>query len=806
MMNSNDIYNNKEIKRILTNNEHIDKQKGNTVSDNEQNIPFEDINECETIDNAGKKHDEKSILRDDTDISLREHSNISSSTVNENDFPPINDDDDTEESQSSRSMPSNPFQDMLREASRLFGETMAHQRGGMPNVLQMGQSGSKTPTLDSLSTDMTAAARDKKYDPVVGREKEIARISEILCRRKKNNPILVGEPGVGKSAIVEGLAQQIADKTASPLLHGKRLVYLDLPAMVAGTKFRGEFEERMKAVIREIESDPDIIIFIDEIHTLIGAGSASGSMDAANILKPALARGGIQCIGATTLDEYRKSIEHDGALDRRFQKVLVNATTPEETLHIMQNIRERYQQYHKVRYSDAALKACVTLTDRYITSRQLPDKAIDALDEAGSRLHLLSSSVSPAVKHEETIIANLQARKKVAIANQNFELAAALRDEQDKHQKKLEALRAGVTDIDPSDFPEVTEMHICSVVSDMSGIPLHHLTSDERARLRVMVETLQQKVIGQDKAVSTVVRCIQRNRLGLHAPNRPVGAFMFLGPTGVGKTYLAQQIAREIFGSEDALIRIDMSEYNESFNTSRLVGAPPGYVGYDEGGQLTERVRRRPYSVILLDEIEKAHTNVYNLLLQVLDEGRLTDGNGNLTDFRNTIIIMTSNTGTRQLKDFGRGVGFSSPDLSAGLTEQSDAESQARADSIIKKALARQFAPEFLNRLDEIITFRQLTMPSIKKIVDIELREVRKRVSALGYRLSITETAKEYVGTKGYDIQFGARPIRRAVQQYIEDGICNLLLTESIEPGDTIKIRKPRNTDSLIIEWVANTK
>ena len=696
------------------------------------------------------------------------------------------DDDNDNDDEGLRGMP-NPFNEMFREASRLLGETVRQRKSSTLNPAGK----SDTPVLDSFSADLTAAAADDKLDPVVGREKEMARIAEILCRRKKNNPILIGEPGVGKSAIVEGLAQQIAQRTCSPVLFGKRILALDLTAIVAGTKYRGDFEERIKGVIKELEANKDIIIFIDEIHTLIGAGGASGSMDAANILKPALARGGIQCIGATTTDEYRKSIERDGALDRRFQKLQVAAATADETLHILQNIKARYERHHHVSISDSALQACVSLTDRYISDRQLPDKAIDAMDETGARIHLLSTTHSPAIRKAEQQLYEIQAKKKKAVISQNYELAAALRDEQEKIKKKLQSLTSGNDDTDDC-YTAVQEDDIRQTVSQMSGIPLQHVDTHEMSRLRNLSDTLQRTVIGQDHAVSAVVRSIQRSRLGLHAPHRPVGAFLFLGPTGVGKTYLAQQIAQQLFGTADALIRIDMSEYNESFNTSRLVGAPPGYVGYDEGGQLTERVRRRPYSVILLDEIEKAHPNVYNMLLQVLDEGRLTDGNGHLTDFRHTIIIMTSNTGTRQLKDFGKGVGFAATPAAALSTDDD------RAKDIMKKALERQFAPEFLNRLDEIVTFNQLSLPSVKRIIDHELAQLRQRLRALGFNLAVSEKAKEFVANQGYDMQYGARPLKRAVQQHITDAICNLMLNETVTPGATIRVTRPKAASILI--------
>lgn len=644
-----------------------------------------------------------------------------------------------------------------------------------------------TPVLDSFSVDLTAAATEGKLDPVVGRDKEILRITEILCRRKKNNPVLIGEPGVGKSAIAEGLAQLIADKKTSPVLFNKRLLNLDMSLIVAGTKYRGQFEERLKALIKELEENPDVIIFIDEIHTLVGAGSAPGSMDAANMMKPALARGQIQCIGATTLDEYRKSIEKDGALERRFQKVIVEQTTAEETLEILNNIKDRYEKHHHVHYTDEALKACVTYTERYVSDRQFPDKAIDALDEAGAKVHLKHTDIPPEIITLQEQLKTADQKKRQAVMNQNFELAAAYRDKQATLERQLKEQQEAWEKGESGEIADVTEDDVSEVVSLMSGVPVQRVAESEGARLRGMDSRLKDKVIAQDRAIEKMVKAIQRNRIGLREPNHPIGVFMFLGPTGVGKTYLAKQLAVEMFGSEESLIRIDMSEYTESFNTSRLIGAPPGYVGYDEGGQLTERVRRHPYSIILLDEIEKAHPNVYNMLLQVLDEGRLTDGNGRLVDFRNTIIIMTSNAGTRQLKDFGNGIGFNSGRGLGISTSESDKE---HARSIIQKALAKQFAPEFLNRLDEIITFDQLDLEAIKRIIDIELKGLYKRVEEMGYKLELTNEAKEFVAEKGYDVQFGARPLKRAIQNYVEDVVCELLLSETLKAGDTITLKK----------------
>ncbi len=653
---------------------------------------------------------------------------------------------------------------------------------------------SKTPILDHFSTDLTVAAKSGALDPVVGRDREIQRVLEILGRRKKNNPILIGEPGVGKSAIVEGLAQLIARQQTSPTLFNKRVVNLDMTSIVAGTKFRGQFEERIKGLIKELEEDPDIIIFIDEIHTIIGAGGAEGAMDAANILKPALARGTIQCIGATTLKEYRNSIEKDGALERRFQKVIVNPTSCEDTLLILHNIKDRYEEHHAVTFTDEALEACVKLTDRYVTDRFFPDKAIDVMDEVGSRLHLSNAKVPQNILDLQDQIDAVMQKKQNAVQNQNFELAASYRDQGLDLENRLEIMKKEWQKGDNIERVPVTEAHVADVVSQMTGIPVQRMAEAESIRLKNMTKTLQAEVIAQDKAIEKMVKAIQRNRVGLRDPNHPIGAFMFLGPTGVGKTYLAKKLAEEMFGSADALIRVDMSEYSESFNTSRLLGAPPGYVGYEEGGQLTEKVRRKPYSIVLLDEIEKAHSKVYNMLLQVLDEGRLTDGNGRLIDFRNTVIIMTSNAGTRQLKEFGSGIGFNAGGIKGLSLDEKDKE---YARSIIQKSLSKQFSPEFLNRLDEIITFDQLDLEAIKKIIDIELKGLFHRVNEMGYSIQITDKAKEFVATKGYDVQFGARPLKRAIQTYIEDGVCELLLSGTLQQGDTINVGKNPNKDEL---------
>lgn len=655
---------------------------------------------------------------------------------------------------------------------------------------------SKTPVLDNFSTDLTQAALDGKLDPCVGREQEIQRVMEILGRRKKNNPILIGEPGVGKSAIVEGMAQLIAQHKCSPMFFNRRIVSLDMTGVVAGTKYRGQFEERIRALIKEIEANPQIIVFIDEIHTLIGAGSTPGSMDAANIMKPALARGTIQCIGATTLDEYRNSIEKDGALERRFQKVIVDPTTAEQTLQILHNIKDRYEKHHHVEYTDDAILACVRLTERYVTDRAQPDKAIDAMDETGARVHLKNAKITPEIANLEKQITQIKEQKNQAVKDQNYELAASHRDTQTMLEKQLADMQAEWMKGTDAQRQIVTEAEVSDVVSMMTGIPVQRMAENEGQRLKDMAPNLKSSVIAQDAAIDKMVKAIQRNRVGLKAPNHPIGAFMFLGPTGVGKTYLAKKLAEQMFGSSDALIRIDMSEYTESFNVSRLIGAPPGYVGYEEGGQLTERVRRKPYSIVLLDEIEKAHGNVFNLLLQVLDEGRLTDGNGRFVDFRNTVIIMTSNAGTRQLKEFGNGIGFTASSLGLNMNEKD----REHARSIVQKALSKQFSPEFLNRLDEIITFEQLDLEAIKRIINVELKGLYHRIHELGYEMTLTPEAKEFVASKGYDVQFGARPLKRAIQNYIEDGICEMLLAESLPAGATIVIDKATDKEELSFE------
>ena len=650
----------------------------------------------------------------------------------------------------------------------------------------------KVKHLKRYARNLTLLAEEGRIEPVIGRDSEIRRILQILSRKTKNNPVLVGPPGTGKTAIVEGLAHRIIRGDVPQELSGLRIWSLDMTALMAGTSQHGEFEERLKSVVEDAKSDPNIVLFIDEMHLLMGAG---GSMDAANILKPSLARGKMQCIGATTLDEYRKSIEKDGALERRFQKVIVEPTTREQTLEILGNIRDRYEDHHSVSYTDEAIKACVELTERYVTDRHFPDKAIDALDETGAHIHVSRIAMSPEVIETQKNIDILIKKKQDAVNSQDYELAASYRDRQVAEEQKLEELKANANDTGNSSRVIVNEDDVADVVSRITGIPVQRMCESENQRLRNMPSFLKQQVVAQDAAIDKMVKAIQRNRIGLRDPNRPIGVFMFLGPTGVGKTYLAKQLAEYMFGSKDSLIRIDMSEFGESFNVSRLVGAPPGYVGFDEGGQLTEKVRRRPYSIVLLDEIEKAHANVFNMLLQVLDEGRLTDGTGRLVDFRNTVIIMTSNAGTRQLKEFQHGVGFNAAGMIGGTAVDDKGKEYARG--IIQKALSKQFAPEFLNRLDEIVTFDQLDQNAIRQIVEIEIKPLVKRVEEMGYLIEITGKAKDLLAKKGYDIQFGARPLKRALQNYVEDCLCEMIISDKLKKGDSITIDKADNEDKL---------
>ena len=665
----------------------------------------------------------------------------------------------------------------------------ANNQSGQQKQQTRTKSGTDTPALDNFGDDITKAAFEGRLDPVVGRDVEIMRLAQILSRRKKNNPVLIGEPGVGKSAIVEGLAARIVSRKVSRVLFEKRIISLDLASMVAGTKYRGQFEERVKAILNELQQNPDIILFIDEIHTIVGAGNASGSMDAANMLKPALSRGQIQCIGATTLDEYRKSIEKDGALERRFQKIIVEPTSPEDTLQILRNIKERYEEHHHVIFTDEALEACVRLTQRYVSDRNFPDKAIDAMDEAGSRVHLSNIVVSTDIENLEKEIDEDNKKKLEAVQSQNFELAASYRDIVSRKSQDLARLKteweAG-TDLQRQ---PVDAENIAEVVSVMTGIPLQRIAQEESDKLLKMRFEIKKKIIGQDSAVDSIVKAIQRNRVGLKDPNKPIGSFLFVGPTGVGKTHLAKLLSEAMFDNKDALLRIDMSEFMEKFTVSRLVGAPPGYVGYEEGGQLTEKVRRKPYSVILLDEIEKAHPDVFNLLLQVMDEGRLTDSLGRVVNFKNTILIMTSNVGTRQLKEFGKGVGFNI---------SGDAISGEQSKNVIQKSLTKIFAPEFLNRIDDVIYFDQLNKESLLKIIDLELESLLKRVESLGFILDITPDAKSYISDKGYDIQFGARPLKRAIQKYLEDEMAELILSGTLKNGDRIEISLDQEKEKIV--------
>ena len=654
--------------------------------------------------------------------------------------------------------------------------------------------GNDTPVLDKYGIDMTRAAEENRLDPVIGRDKEIERIAQILSRRKKNNPVLIGEPGVGKSAIVEGLALRIVQRKVSRLLFNKRVIALDMATIVAGTKFRGQFEERLKAILNELSKNKDIILFIDEIHTIVGAGNAQGTMDAANILKPALARGEIQCIGATTLDEYRKNIEKDGALERRFQKVIVEPTTPEETLQILNNIKDKYEEHHNVIFTPEAISACVNLTQRYVSDRNFPDKAIDALDEAGSRVHVTNITVPKEIEDLEIVIDETAQSKLKAAQAQNFESAAAFRDKEHKLRAELEEAKKRWEENLNKERETVDEDKVAEVVAMMTGVPVQRVAQAEGKRLVNMSPTLKSEIIGQDNAIDKITKAIQRNRIGLKDPNKPIGTFMFLGPTGVGKTHLAKKLAEYLFDSADNLIRVDMSEFMEKFTVSRLVGAPPGYVGYEEGGQLTEKVRRRPYSIVLLDEIEKAHPDVFNILLQVMDEGRLTDSFGRKVDFKNTIIIMTSNVGTRQLKEFGSGIGFN--------TQKIDKE---YSHSVLQKALNKAFSPEFLNRVDDIIIFDSLDKEAIFKIIDIELVGFLKRITELGYTLKISDEAKTFIAEKGYDVQYGARPLKRAIQKYLEDELAELIISEAVSVGDTIIVDYDKENDKISTSIVNNS-
>ncbi len=672
------------------------------------------------------------------------------------------------------------------------GDTFGAGGAGGSQMRKAVDPKSKTPVLDNFGRDLTKAAEDGKLDPVVGREKEIERVSQILSRRKKNNPILIGEPGVGKSAIAEGLALRIIQRKVSRVLFGKRVVTLDLASLVAGTKYRGQFEERMKAVMNELEKSPDVILFIDEIHTIVGAGGASGSMDASNMFKPALARGEVQCIGATTLDEYRQYIEKDGALERRFQKVMVDPTTPEETIEILNNIKGKYEEHHNVNYTPEAIEACVSLTNRYMTDRFLPDKAIDALDEVGSRVHITNINVPETIVELEKKVDEVKEEKNRVVRSQKYEEAANLRDKERKLQEELEREKNKWEEATKENRETVTEEHVAEVVSMMTGIPVHRVAQNEGNRLKQMYDNLKGKVIGQDDAIKKVVRAIQRNRAGLKDPNKPIGSFIFLGPTGVGKTELAKVLSRYLFDSDDSLIRIDMSEYMEKFAISRLVGAPPGYVGYEEGGQLTEKVRRKPYSVVLLDEIEKAHPDVFNLLLQALDDGMMTDSLGRKIDFKNTIVIMTSNIGSRQLQDFGQGVGFAT----SAKTSASDEHSRG----VIEKALKKAFAPEFLNRIDDVVLFNQLKKEDLHQIIDLELKNVFKRIAEAGYVVELADSAKEFLSDKGYDPEFGARPLARAIQKYLEDPLAEAIIGSTIAEGDILQVKHEKDAEELTID------
>ncbi|WP_304144122.1 ATP-dependent Clp protease ATP-binding subunit [Mesoflavibacter zeaxanthinifaciens] len=694
------------------------------------------------------------------------------------------------------------FEDITGSPKAEFPEDDAQQDDASKDIFNTPSSKSnkksKTPVLDNFGRDLTAMAEEGKLDPVVGREKEIERVSQVLSRRKKNNPLLIGEPGVGKSAIAEGLANRIVSKKVSRILFNKRVVTLDLASLVAGTKYRGQFEERMKAVMNELEKNDDVILFIDEIHTIVGAGGATGSLDASNMFKPALARGEIQCIGATTLDEYRQYIEKDGALERRFQKVIVEPTTVEETIQILNNIKAKYEDHHNVEYTDEAIEACVKLTNRYMTDRFLPDKAIDALDEAGSRVHITNIDVPKQILELEKKLEEVRETKNSVVKKQKYEEAARLRDDEKRLEKELAVAQEKWEEETKLHRETVTEDNVADVISMMTGVPVNRIAQTESNKLAQLPELIKGKVIGQDNAVAKVVKAIQRNRAGLKDPNKPIGSFIFLGQTGVGKTQLAKVLSKQLFDSEESLIRIDMSEYMEKFAISRLVGAPPGYVGYEEGGQLTEKVRRKPYSVVLLDEIEKAHPDVFNMLLQVLDDGYLTDSLGRKIDFRNTIIIMTSNIGARKLKDFGTGIGFG--------TSSQKAQEDANARSVIENALKKSFAPEFLNRIDDVIVFNALEQEDINKIINIELEKLLKRIDGLGYNLQLTKDAKNFIAEKGFDKQYGARPLKRAIQKYIEDALAEEIITSKLKEGDNIVMDLDKNNNEIVISIQSSEK
>nr|WP_314287297.1 ATP-dependent Clp protease ATP-binding subunit [uncultured Capnocytophaga sp.] len=737
---------------------------------------------AETINTA---HLLLSILRNENDPTTKVLNKLGVNyEIARDRFQPINDDN----SQTPTITPTNEVDEYDRDY-RLPHENRTN-RGQ-----QQGQAGQynqrKTTVLDSFGRDLTILAEQGQLDPVVGRDKEIERVSQILSRRKKNNPLLIGEPGVGKSAIAEGLALRIVQKKVARVLYNKRVVTLDLASLVAGTKYRGQFEERLKAIMNELEKNRDIILFIDEIHTLVGAGGASGSLDASNMFKPALARGEIQCIGATTLDEYRQSIEKDGALERRFQKVLVDPTSVDETIQILQNIKGKYEEHHNVTYTEEAIEACVKLTNRYLTDRYLPDKALDALDEAGARIHITQIKVPQYILEVEERLEKATQEKNRAVSRQQFEEAARLRDNEKNIEKSLLELNRRWDEDSKLHRDVVTAEHIADVVSMMSGIPVNRIAQTEMSKLSGLSESMKSKIIGQDEAVEKVVKAIKRNRTGLKDPNKPIGSFIFLGPTGVGKTQLAKVLSKELFDSEDTMVRIDMSEYMEKFSISRLIGAPPGYIGYEEGGQLTEKIRRKPYSVVLLDEIEKAHPDIFNMLLQVLDDGFLTDSLGRKIDFRNTIIIMTSNIGARQVKEFGQGVGFG--------TSARIAQSEANEKSIVENALKKVFAPEFLNRIDDVITFNSLSKENIFKIIDIELEKLYSRINDLGYSVSLTEKAKNFIAEKGYDKQYGARPLKRAIQKYLEDPLAEEIVSNQIQEGDNIQFDLDEKGENLFI-------